>query len=387
MPLANAFLSAAADAAQEQSYDLDVHLCRDCSLVQLLEVVDPEVLFRNYIYLTGFADTISAHNRAYAATVADRLQLSPADLVVEVASNDGSLLKCFRQMGLRTLGVEPALNIAEAAQKAGIETVPEFFNLALARRLRSSYGPAKTVIGNNVLAHVDQTLDFLKGCAHLLDKAGLVITEFPYLRDLVDRLEYDTVYHEHLCYFSVNALLRMCDAAGLTIVRIDRSSIHGGSIRMYAGRKEDCGAPSPEVMRMADEEKALGLTDTARFHRFAADVERTRRALVGLLEDLHRAGKTVAAYGAPAKGNTLLNYCGINRRLLSFTVDRNPWKVGKLTPGMHIPVLPVSALAERRPDYVLILAWNFAEEIMAQQQQYRESGGRFIIPIPTPTII
>lgn len=387
MPLANAFLQSPTDFAQEQSYDLDVHLCRNCSLVQLLEVVDPEVLFRNYVYLTGFADTLSTHNRGYATDVAAQLELSSSDLVLEVASNDGSLLKCFRNLGVRTLGVEPAVNIAEAAQAAGIETIPEFFNSSLARRLRSSYGPAKAGIGNNVLAHVDDTLDFLAGCAYLLDKGGLVITEFPYLRDLIDRLEYDTVYHEHLCYFSINALLRLYDAAGLVIMRIDRTHIHGGSIRVYAGRKEECWAPPPQVRDLAQEEKQAGLTDVSRFQQFAVDVERTRHALVEMLENLRREGKTVAAYGAPAKGNTLLNYCGIDCRLVSFTVDRNPWKVGKFTPGMHIPVLPVSALLERRPDYVLILAWNFAEEIMAQQQQYKKAGGQFIIPIPTPSIV
>jgi hypothetical protein len=302
-------------------------------------------------------------------------------------SNDGSLLKCFRQLGVRTLGVEPALNIAETARQAGIETVPRFFDSALARELRATYGPAAVVIGNNVLAHVDDTLDFLTGCALLLDRGGLVVTEFPYLRDLIDRLEYDTVYHEHLCYFSVNALMRLCEGAGLAIAGIERSPIHGGSLRMYAGRKEEFGRTAPEVIAMAREEQALGLTGLDRFQRFAADVDRTRDRLVALLEDLARQGRTVAAYGAPAKGNTLLNYCHIDTRLISFTVDRNPWKVGRFTPGTHIPVLPVSALLERRPDYVVILAWNFADEIMSQQQAYRAAGGRFIIPIPTPEIV
>jgi len=387
MPLANAFLDSPDQFADEPAYDLDLHFCPACSLVQLTEVIHPEALFRNYVYVTGFADTIVEHNRAYAAAVGNQLHLSASDLVLEIASNDGSLLKCFREMGVRTLGVEPALNIAEAARQAGIETVPEFFNSHLAPRLRASYGPAKAVIGNNVLAHVDDTLDFLTGCAHMLDKGGLVITEFPYLRDFIDRLEYDTIYHEHLCYFSVNSLLRLCDAAGLVIVRIDRSRIHGGSIRMYAGRKEEVGGSSPEVLELAREERELGLADLARFRQFAADVGKTRAALLELLEKLRRDGKTVAAYGAPAKGNTLLNYCGIDTRRIAFTVDRNPWKVGKFTPGMHIPVLPVSALLERRPDYVVILAWNFAEEIMAQQQSFRDAGGRFIIPIPVPVIV
>jgi hypothetical protein len=364
-----------------------VYLCEACSLVQLLDVIDPEVLFRHYIYVTGTSDTIAAHNRSYAQTVVGLLELGPDDLVVEVASNDGSLLKCFNKYGVRTLGIEPAENIAAMARSNGIETIGEFFNSATAQRVRSSHGLAKVVVGNNVLAHVDETQDFLRGCKTLLDEDGLVVIEVPYLRELLDRLEYDTVYHEHLCYFSVTTLMRLCDAVGLSVVRIDRIPVHGGSLRIYAGRWESYKDHSQDVIALAEAERDAGFTEFARYARFAADVEDNRLAILDLLQGLKQEGKTLAAYGAPAKGSTLLNFCGIDTHLIPYTVDKNPLKEGLYTPGAHLPVLPVSTLIERQPDYVLILAWNFAEEIIRQQQAYIDLGGRFIVPIPNPRVI
>lgn len=386
-PLANSFLKSLDEAATEPSYPLEVYFCETCSLVQLVDVIDPAVLFRNYIYVTGTSDTIAAHNKAYAATVVDYQKLGRDSLVVEIASNDGSLLKCFQAHQVGTLGIEPAVNIAEMARSAGVETVNEFFNYETATKVRDTHGPADAVIGNNVFAHVDETQDFLKGCAHLLKPEGLVIIEVPYLGEFMDRLEYDTVYHEHLCYFSITALLRLCDETGLSLVRIDHVPVHGGSIRMYAGLKRRYPSHSDEVMQEAQQERQAGLTGFDRYARFAEEVKENRREIRELLANLKEQGKTVAGYGAPAKGNTLLNYCGINTDLMSYTVDKNPMKVGMYTPGMHIPVLPASALLEKQPDYVLILAWNFAEEIMRQQNEYHERGGKFIIPLPTPVII
>lgn len=386
-PLANSFLRSPEEFAGEPFYPLDVYFCEQCSLVQLLDVIDPEVLFRHYLYVTGTSETIAAHNLRYAQTVVDLLHLGAGDLVVEVASNDGSLLKCFRQHEVKVLGIEPATNIAEKAHADGIETVNEFLNLSTAMSVRASHGLAKAVIGNNVLAHVDETRDFLRGCKTLLAKDGLVIVEVPYLRHLLDRLEYDTVYHEHLCYFSVNTLLRLCETVGLVIVRMDQVPVHGGSLRMYAGQREWYGNHSQEVAVMAQEESEAGLTTPACYQGFTAQVENNRRALQDLLETVTRQGRTIAGYGAPAKGNTLLNFCRIDTRFISYTVDKNPLKVGLYTPGMHVPVLPASTLLERQPDYVLILAWNFAEEIMRQQQAYRDRGGRFIIPIPEPRVV
>lgn len=386
-PLANSFLESPDEFEHEQFYPLDAYFCSDCSTVQLLDVIDPEVLFRQYLYVTGTSDTIETHNQEYAQTVVDFLKLGRDDLVLEVASNDGSLLKAFRRHEVKTLGIEPATNIAAIAQKSGIETLNEFFNSATAARIRNRYGPATVVIGNNVLAHVDDTLDFLSGCRDALADNGLAVFEVPYLRELLERLEYDTIYHEHLCYFSVTSIARLCAEAGLSVVRVDHLPVHGGSLRIYAGRKEHRPAPFDTVEDTIRSERKAGMSDSAHYERFAADVERNREALLKLLDDLRAQGKTVAAYGAPAKGNTLLNYCGIGVDVIPFTVDKNQLKVGLYTPGMHIPVLEVSALLERQPDFVLLLAWNFAEEIMSQQREYQSRGGRFIIPIPEPKVV
>ena len=387
MPLANSFLRSADEFEDESFFPLDLYFCQTCSLVQLLDVIDPEILFRNYIYVTGTSDTIEAHNVQYADSVVDLLALSANDLVVEIASNDGSLLKCFQRHEVRTLGVEPAANIAELARARGIATVNQFFNSTVARELRESYGPAKVVIGNNVLAHVDEIQDFLRGCLELLDEDGLVVIEVPYLRDLIERVEYDTVYHEHLCYFSVTALLHLFSRVSLSIVRVDYFPIHGGSLRVYAGSQRRHQGHAEAVLTTAQEERISGLTDLALYERFAAAVKRSRDGLFELLNNLTAQGKEIAGYGAPAKGNTLLNYCGIDRLLIPYTVDKNPLKVGLYTPGTHIPVLPVSTLLERQPDYALILAWNFAEEICRQQGEYRARGGQFIIPVPHARVV
>lgn len=386
-PLANAFLRSEAEFADEARYPLALYLCAHCGLVQLADVIDPEVLFGSYIYVTGTSETIAEHNQAYAATVVGLQRLGPGDLVVEAASNDGSLLGCFQRLGVRVLGIEPAANIAELARSRGVPTESAFFNAAEGIRLREAHGPARAVIGNNVLAHVDDPLGFLTGARALLGEDGLVIVEVPYLGEMIERLEYDTVYHEHLSYFSVAALLRLAEAAGLRVVRIDRVPVHGGSLRLYAAPADNGSAHAPAVRALADAETQAGLSDLGRLCRFAAAVERNRSALRALLAESHADGRSVAAYGAPAKGNTLLNYCGIGTELVAFTVDRNPLKVGTFTPGMHLPVLPVERLRERQPDRLLILAWNFSEEIMRQQQDYAARGGRFILPIPVPQVV
>lgn len=386
-PLANAFLQSPEQFAGEGFYPLDVYYCADCSLVQLLDVINPDVLFRNYIYVSGTSETMAAHNAEYAATAAGLLSLSPTDLVVEIGSNDGSLLACFQRLGVRTLGVEPATNIAQTAQARGIDTVNRFWDVETAGIVRDTYGPARAIIGNNVLAHVDETRAFLRGCRDLLAPDGLLMIEAPYVAELLKRLEYDTIYHEHLCYFSVTTLMRLCQGVGLSIVRVDHQPVHGGSLRIYAAHQEQAGGHAAAVVEEAQGEAAQGLTTFGHYERFAAAVGDHRSELMSLLRILQAESKSLAGYGAPAKGNTLLNYCGIGAGLLPYTVDRNPLKVGMFTPGMHIPVLPASALVERQPDYVLILAWNFAAEIMRQQQAYTARGGRFIIPLPRPEVV
>lgn len=384
--MANAFLGKESEFATEKQFPLDLYLCETCGLVQLLDIIDPETLFRNYVYVTGTSTTMAAHNKAYAATVTERLGLGKDDLVVEVASNDGSLLRYFDSHGVRTLGIEPARNIARIAREAGIATVEEFFTSTLARELRDAYGSARAIIANNVLAHVDDTRDFLFGARTLLAPDGLLVVEVPWLGKLVANLEYDTVYHEHLCYFSLTALSQIYSAAGLSVVDVEHVSVHGGSLRVYASpAPRESGTAS--VANLLAEEAAAGLRNPSRLERFARDVSRQRSELRALLESLKGDGKTIAGYGAPAKGNTLLQYCNITSTMLPYTVDRNSLKVGCFTPGTHIPVLPVDTLAVRRPDYLLILAWNFADEIMGQQAEYRAAGGRFIVPLPVPRII
>jgi novobiocin biosynthesis protein NovU/D-mycarose 3-C-methyltransferase len=355
--------------------------------VQLLDVVDPEILLRNYLYVTGTSDTIAAHNESYARAVVEALELGRDDFVVEVASNDGSLLARFREHGVRTLGIEPARNIAAVARERGIETIERFFEPACARDVRRSHGPAQAVIGNNVLAHVDDPVAFLAGARHMLAPGGRVIVEVPELSEMVSKLEYDTVYHEHLSYFSVTSLTRVCEEAGLRIARVDRVAVHGGSVRVWAGAADQVRDHSEAVRELAERERADGLTSLDRLRAFARDVEAQRAALLELLRRLKASGKSVGGYGAPAKGNTLLNYCGITTELLPYTVDKSPLKVGLFTPGSHIPVLPASELLARQPDYCLILAWNFADEIARQQQEYARRGGRFVVPIPMPRVL
>jgi SAM-dependent methyltransferase len=387
MPLANAFLSGPQDFENEQVYPLDLCYCPECSFLQLVDVVAPEVLFGHYLYASGTSDTMAAHHRDLAATVVADMGLGADDTVMEIASNDGSLLKHFQARGIQVVGIEPAQNIARMARAAGIPTVETFFNAATAAQVKERHGPPTVVLANNVLAHVDDPRDFLVGARTLVRPGGAIIVEVPYVGDLLDRLEYDTVYHEHLGYFSIRAFLTLADAVGLTVQGIDRVPVHGGSLRVRFSRAEDERRHADGVLATAEAERDAGLHDVSRYEQFRAGVERNRNALVGLLEALVASGKTVAGYGAPAKGNTLLTYCGIDSRLLPYTVDKSPLKTGLFTPGSHIPVLPVSAIMERRPDYLLLLAWNFAEEIISQQADYRTQGGRFIVPIPEPLVV
>jgi SAM-dependent methyltransferase len=386
VPLANSFLRADQLDSPEPRFPLEVFFCTECSLVQLLHVVNPEILFSNYLYRTGTNQTIGRHNAALAEQVVDSLRLASNGLVVEIGSNDGSLLQCFRQRGLRTLGVEPAKNIARLARNNGIETVEEFFDAETAARLPREYGAASVVIANNVLAHVDETVEFLRACRRILHADGRLIIEVPYLREMLESLEYDTIYHEHLCYFSVTSLMPLFSKAGLELERVDRTEIHGGSLRLWA-RHATGGGHADSVLRLAEEECAAGLTDLARFQAFARSIGLHRKKLLHLLHQLKREGKSIVGYGAPAKGNTLLCYCGIGAGLLPYTVDRSPLKIGLFTPGTHIPVVPVERIIREQPDYVLILAWNFAPEIMDFLRPYQQRGGRFILPIPEARVI
>ncbi len=386
MPLANNLPRTAEAIAAQSKYPLDVCVCERCSLVQTPDVIDPTELFAHYVYLTGMSETMAAHNHGYAAHVVQLLGAAPGDLMVDIASNDGSLLLEFQALGVRTLGVEPAHNVAEIARGRGVDTVARFFDAEAGRQLREAHGPAKAVMANNVLAHVDDPAGFLAGAGRMIVPDGLVIVEAPYVGELLSRLEYDTVYHEHLSYFSVGALMRLAESAGLSLARVDHVPIHGGSLRAHFGHPAAWGAHGDAVVQAVAAERAAGFADPARYAGFARQVAANRDALVAMLERFAAEGKTVAGYGAPAKATTLLNYCGIDSRLVAFTVDRNPLKVGSFVPGVGVPILPVEALAERQPDFALIFPWNISGEIVRQQAAYRARGGQFLLPLPVPRL-
>lgn len=384
-PLANSFLKTA-DVKGEHSYPLNVLFCEECGLVQLGYIVPPEQLFCDYIYFSSTSDTMRAHFASLAAEVLERFA-GKGSLVVEVASNDGVLLKNMLGKGVRILGVEPATNIAAVANKAGVETLNEFFNSKTAAEIAKTRGRAKAVLANNVFAHIPDLHDFLKGLDALLDKDGVAIIEVPYLADMYEKREFDTIYHEHLAYFSIKPLVYLFGAYAMEIFDVKRVPVHGGTIRAYVQRKGAGNKATGEVGKLLALEKKMGLHSKEAYDKFARDVESLRDELLGLLNRLRGEGKRVAGYGAPAKGNTLLNYFHIGRGLLEYTVDKSPYKVGLFTPGTRLPVYDVSRIESDRPDYLLILAWNFSDEIIRQQSSYAKSGGRFIIPVPSPKIV
>lgn len=385
-PLANAFVHPERVQAPEPTFPLAVTHCPRCQLVQLTEVVAPEVLFREYVYFSSYSETFLAHARAMAAALAKRLRLRKGSRVLEIASNDGYLLQHFVARGMRVLGVEPATNVAAAAGARGIPTLGRFFDGAAATEIRATFGAADVVIGNNVLAHVPAVNEFLAAVATCLDGDGTAVFEFPYVRDLLDSVEFDTIYHEHVFYYSLSAVTALTGRAGLDVVDVAREPIHGGSLRVFL-RHAGTAAAANAVAEMLAEERAAGLTDPTRYGAFSRDVIALQNELRALLRALRAAGKRIAAYGAPAKGTTLLNTCRIGRDLLDFTVDRSPHKQGLLIPGVRLPVRAPETLLAEMPDYTLILPWNLADEIVAQQEAYVARGGRFIVPIPKPRVL
>jgi SAM-dependent methyltransferase len=380
-PLANALRGEADLANPERKFPLTLGFCPACSLVQIFETVDPEVLFADYVYFSSFSDTMMAHARAASEMLIRRRGLGRTSLVMEIASNDGYLLKNFVERGVPVLGIEPARNIAKVAEEKGVRTLAEFFGLALAERLAGEGQRADVILGNNVLAHVADLHGFAAGVARLLAPEGCAVFEFPYVGEMFKSVEFDTIYHEHLCYYSLHAVQKLFAEHGLSVTDVERLPIHGGSLRLFLepGRRE----PSFPVRALLEEEERLGLTRIDAARKFAAKVSELKASLRAELARRKAAGQRLAAYGASAKGSTLLNHFEIGRETLDFIVDRSTVKQGKFAPGTALPILAPEELLARRPDAVLLLTWNFADEIIAQQRAYLEAGGQFIVPVPS----
>jgi SAM-dependent methyltransferase len=387
-PLANALLTEKQLNELEETYPLDLAFCAECTLVQLTESVSPEKLFREYVYFSSFSDTMLRHAEELSNDLIGSRHLGAQSLVIEVASNDGYLLQYYQRAGVPVLGIEPATNVAKVAEQRGIPTVCEFFDEDLASRLMGQGFKANVIHANNVLAHVPDLNGFVRGVRTLLKDDGVIVIEVPYVKDMIGGCEFDTIYHEHLSYFSLSALDALFSRNGLTIQKVERLEIHGGTLRVYAGHGAGHGSQQEEsVTQLLNEEKAWRVDDVDFYKGFGARVERLRDKLIALLHELKSQDKRIAVYGASAKGTTLLNYCGVGRETLDYVVDRSTVKQGLYTPGTHLKIYAPEKLLADLPDYVLLLTWNFASEILEQQSEYRKRGGRFIVPVPSVKVV
>ncbi|MDB5807756.1 MAG: C-methyltransferase [Betaproteobacteria bacterium] len=368
-------------------YPLQVVMCDGCGLAQLNHVVSPEVLYRNdYPYESSTTRTGQAHWSEFASSVVERLKLKPQDLAVDIGSNVGVLLGAFKANGMRVQGVDPAANIVMIAQANGIDTICDFFNEDTAREIVSGKGPASVVTATNVFAHVDDLDAFMRSIKALISERGVFIFEAPYFVNLLKQNEYDTIYHEHLSYLSVKPLISFFHKHDMEVFHIEERDIHGGSFRVHVGRRGQWPV-SPDIAQMVQAEVGMGIYDHEKLAEFAARVRRNKDELTWMLHSLKHEGKRIAAVSAPAKGMTLLNYCGLDHDLIDFVTEKSKLKIGRFTPGAHIPVVSDDELLTSQPDYALLLAWNFAEEIMRNLHEFRKRGGKFIIPIPFPRIV
>jgi SAM-dependent methyltransferase len=382
-PLCESFLTAEQLNQMEPFYPLHVWVCQRCFLVQVEEYVRPEGIFTEYAYFSSYSDSWLAHVKAYVDMIATRLGLTARNLVVELGSNDGYLLQYFVAKGIPVLGIDPAKNVAQAAIARGVPTVTRLFGRETARELVASGTRADLICGANVLAQVPDVNDFVGGIKQLLNAGGVVTIEFPHLMRLMAENQFDTIYHEHFSYFSFQTVEGIFSAHGLTLFDVEELPTHGGSLRIYARHADDPSRPVTErVTRLRDRELAAGLNRLETYASFTEQVHETKRRLLEFLIAVRRRGKSIVGYGAPGKGNTLLNYCGIRTDFLEYTVDRNPYKHGRFLPGTHIPIYPPDRFRETKPDYVLILPWNLKDEIMEQMSYIRSWGGQFVVPIP-----
>jgi len=367
----------------EPFYPLRAYLCVRCFLLQLGEYIPPERIFSEYAYFSSYSDTWLRHAQAYTEMMVERFELHPGSKVVEIASNDGYLLQYFLKQNIPVLGIEPAANVAKVAISRGIPTIVEFFKEKTARAIAAERGKADLLLGNNVLAHVPDLNDFVAGMKILLKPNGIITMEFPHLRKLIDENQFDTIYHEHFSYFSFATAERVFTAHGITLFDVEEIPTHGGSLRIYGRHAEDASKPvSQRVIALKKEEEMWGVHRLETYASFAERVKAAKRCLLRFFIEARGNGKKIVGYGAPGKGNTLLNYCGIRTDFLIYTVDRNPYKQGKYTPGTHIPIFQPEKIRDTKPDYLFILPWNLKDEIMEQNSYIRDWGGKFVVPIP-----
>ncbi len=384
-PVPNGFLKAHHRHRAEKFYPLDVCFCKDCGLVQLAHVVSPKVMFKNYVYIPSTSETMRTHFADLAKQAVKKTGAKEGDLVLDIGSNDGTLLKSFSSYKMKILGVDPAENLAKKANQEGVKTVCGLFTHDLAKKIRKDEGAARIITGTNVVAHVHDLNDFLEGIKILLSDEGLFICEFPYLIDLIEKIEFDTIYQEHLSYFSITPFLKLLKKHNLFLLDVQRIPVHGGSVRVFVSKKPL--KPSKQVKKLLQLEKNKEILKPETYLKFRRKVDKVRHELVQLLWSLRLKKKQIVGYGASAKGNIILNYCRIGPETLDCIVDSIPYKQGKFTPGMHIPIFPEEKLLKDQPDYTLLLAWNFADEIIKKQSEYRKRGGKFILALPKLTIV
>lgn len=385
-PLANAFLSSKQIDFQEPFFPLDVYFCKDCTFLQLGHVVSPKILFKDYVYVSSTSPVFVNHFKKFAGEAFPRFSLNNNSLIVDIGSNDGILLKPFKELGTKVLGIEPAVHIANIAKKEGIDTIPEFFSVNLAKKIVRTKGKAKIVTATNVFAHIDNLDEVIKGVLILLEDDGVFIMEAPYLVDFIEKRYFDLVYHEHLSYWAIKPLITLFKRFDMTLFDVEKVDSHGGSIRIFVKKNKSSYKVQESVNKFLKLEKKYKLDDKNTYLNYADLVLQNRLKLMKLLTNLKLKKKKIIGYGAPAKGNTLLNYFKISSDLLDYIVDDSPFKQGLYTPGTHIPVFSAQKVKEDKPDYILILAWNFAKPIMEKYFWFEKEGGKFIIPVPAPKI-
>ncbi len=385
-PAANAFLSKTQLKEIEPFFPLKVNFCSRCGQLQLTHVVSPDYLFRNYVYVSSTSPVFVNHFEQYAKSVYKKIKLDPQSLVVDIGSNDGILLKPFKKLGVKVLGIDPARKIAKEATKSGIPTISEYINQKLVKKITKKWGLANVITANNVFAHVPYIDELILAAKKLLKVEGVLIIEAPYLVDFLQKNLFDTIYHEHVSYLSIRPLVTLFKRFNMTIFDVEKTDSHGGSIRVFVKKNESKRRVTESVEKFVKSEKALGLGKLHTYQKFAKKIEQNKVDLNKLLRKLRSQGKSIIGYGAPAKGNTLLNYFNIGSQVLDYIVEDSQYKQGLFTPGMHIPVVSPKEISQTNPDFIFILAWNFAKPIMKKLGYFKSSGGRFIVPVPTPKI-